>query len=93
MISKEVGARWSGAFLGTADLDNYNQPILADDDWFADLENVVGDILVWGGGGEVLIDSIRDFTNKLKKAMPKTELVVEVSRCRHVTDCVEIRNG
>ena len=35
------------------------------------------DILIWGGGGEVLIDSIEAIGKKVKEAHPKTELVVE----------------
>ncbi|KAL2357321.1 Alpha/Beta hydrolase protein [Cryomyces antarcticus] len=69
--------RWSEAFLGGARLDEYNQPTIADDDWFKGLENVVSEILVWGGGGEVLIDSIVEIAKKLQKAHPKTELIVQ----------------
>ena len=32
---------------------------------------------MWGGSGEVLIDSIEAFGKKLKEAFPKTELVVQ----------------
>ena len=58
-------------------MDNYNQPILADLSWFNGLNLKVKDILVWGGGGEVLIDSIEAIGKKLKEASPSTELVVQ----------------
>lgn len=58
-------------------MDNWNQPILADDAWFRDLPSVTSSILVWGGGGEVLIDSIELIASKLKKAHPRTEVVVQ----------------
>ncbi|TKA52285.1 hypothetical protein B0A49_12486 [Cryomyces minteri] len=77
MLPPAAAQRWSEAFLGGARLDEYNQPIIADDDWFKGLENVVSEILVWGGGGEVLIDSIVEIAKKLQKAHPKTELVVQ----------------
>ena len=35
------------------------------------------EILIWGGGGEVLIDSIDAISQKLKEAYPKTEYVKE----------------
>ena len=50
---------------------------MADVSWFAGIETKVKDVLVWGGGGEVLIDSIDVITKKLKEAYPKTEYVVE----------------
>lgn len=54
-------------------------PILADSGWFSELEAIVSDILVWGGGGEVLIDSIDQIVNQLKGVYPKTEYIVQVS--------------
>ena len=80
MLDKSIGQRWGDAFLGGAQLDNYNQPIVADKAWFKDLESVVREILVWGGGGEVLIDSIREMAEKLKDAHQKTEVIIQVSR-------------
>ena len=62
---------------GSKSLDNYNQPILADVSWFSGIETKVKDILVWGGGGEVLIDSIDLISKKLQEAYPKTEYVKE----------------
>ncbi len=63
--------------LGSKALDNYNQPILADSTWFKGLDKCVKDILVWGGGGEVLLDSIQAIAKKLKEAHPRTEEVIQ----------------
>ena len=66
-----------GRVTGSAKIDMYNQPIIADSNWFKGLDNVVKEIMVWGGGGEVLIDSIDASTKILKAAHPRVEYVVE----------------
>lgn len=53
--------------------------MIADKSWFEGIEKATKDILVWGGGGEALIDSIEAIAKQLKEAFPKTEVVVEVS--------------
>ncbi|WPH02422.1 DNA polymerase alpha-associated DNA helicase A-like protein [Acrodontium crateriforme] len=77
MVTPSASDRWVSLFLGSGPKDNYNQPGLAEQEWFTGLPDVADDILVWGGGGEILIDSIEALTKKLKIAQPKTELVVE----------------
>lgn len=79
MLSPAAAKRWSSLFLGKSSLDNYNQPILADSRWFSGLDLCVNDILVWGGGGEVLIDSIRVIAKMLKDAHPRTEYVEQAN--------------
>ncbi|KAJ9618766.1 hypothetical protein H2203_008971 [Taxawa tesnikishii (nom. ined.)] len=74
-LPRSIASRWGGAFLGSAPLDNYNQPILADESWFHGSERVIREVLVWGGGGEVLIDSIEAFYEKFKNAHPNTQYV------------------
>lgn len=63
------------AIAGKNPLDNYNQAVIADKSWFVGLDQVVSDILVWGGGGEIIIDSIRAVTEKMKEAHPRVEYV------------------
>lgn len=46
--------------------DNYTEPVRAPPEWWADVANIVGEIMIWGGGGEVLIDGIRRFKRKVK---------------------------
>lgn len=50
---------------------------MADASWFSGIENTVQDILIWGGGGEILIDSIDVISKRLKEAHPRTEYVLE----------------
>ncbi|KAF2716958.1 alpha/beta-hydrolase [Polychaeton citri CBS 116435] len=69
--------RWSSAFLGTSAGDSYSEPGHAPADWFSGLEKVVQDIFVWGGGGEVLIDSIDDIYTTLRNSHPRVEYVVQ----------------
>jgi acetyl esterase/lipase len=61
---------------GPAKGDNYNQAALAEKNWFNGLDAVVKDIFVWGGGGEVLIDSIDTLTKVLKASHPRVEYLV-----------------
>ena len=56
-------------------------PYIADENWFRDLETKVEDIFVWGGGGEVLIDSIDAIAKKLKQAHPNVDYVIEPGAC------------
>lgn len=76
-VTPEAANRWSALFLGSGRIDNYNQPVIADAEWYKGLDNKVKDILVWGGSGEVLIDSIEVATKKLQQAHPRVEYVVQ----------------
>ena len=77
MLPKEAAYRWSSLFVGKKPADEYNEPIRADVNWWKGLDRIVSEILVWGGGGEVLIDSIEATAKILRTAHPRTELVVE----------------
>ncbi|KAK5170203.1 uncharacterized protein LTR77_004789 [Saxophila tyrrhenica] len=77
MVTPAAANRWSSLFLGSSKIDNYNQTILVNPEWFKGLDSKVKDILVWGGGGEVLIDSIEASTKKLQQAHPRVEYVVQ----------------
>ncbi|KAK3673418.1 hypothetical protein LTR78_006652 [Recurvomyces mirabilis] len=76
LVTPVAAKRWSANYMGNAKLDNYTQAADADEKWFSGLDKVVRDVLVYGGGGEVLIDSIKLFGAKLKRAHSKAELVV-----------------
>lgn len=52
MLTPEALYRWSESFKGSKSSDEYNEPMLADETWFSDVEKVVTDILVWGGDSE-----------------------------------------
>ncbi|KAF4552661.1 Alpha/beta hydrolase fold-containing protein 7 [Elsinoe fawcettii] len=77
MIGVKAAKKWSGAFLGSAQNDNYTQPATADNSWFTGLPSVVSKIFVYGGALEVLIGSITIFAAKLKSAHPNVEFFVE----------------
>ena len=62
--------------VGKAAADRYNQPYLADASWFKGLDKVAKDILIWGGGAELLIDSINFVSKRLKEAHPRVDLVI-----------------
>ena len=47
--------------------DNYSQPGNAPAEWWENVaDKVLNEIMIWGGGGEVLIDSIRKFAHTVK---------------------------
>lgn len=61
--------------LGSAKYDSYNQFLLAPADWFSGIDKIVKGIFVWGGGQEVLIDSIDAIVKRLEASHPDTEYV------------------
>lgn len=50
--------------------DTYNNPVTAPEGWWQGLNRVVSDVLIWGGGGEVLIDSIKIVMDHMKQDFP-----------------------
>jgi acetyl esterase/lipase len=61
---------WSSAFLGSTQRrgirmgDSYSEPLLAEPTWWSGAHELVSEVLIWGGGGEILIDGIRAFGDK-----------------------------
>lgn len=57
----------SAAFIGpNATHDAYSQPVDAPAEWWTEVaDKAVEDLLVWGGGGEVLIDGIKKFAGNV----------------------------
>lgn len=46
--------------------DAYSEPVSAEKEWWGEVAGqVVRKVLIWGGGGEVLIDSISEFAGKV----------------------------
>ena len=64
LVTPEVADAWSSSFLGGKPRDQYNEPITADAEWWRDLK--AEEILVVGGGDEILLDSIKTFAGKVK---------------------------
>jgi len=66
-LTKVALNKASAAFIGPdAAHDAYSQPVDAPVEWWTEVaKKAVEDVLVWGGGGEVLIDGITKFADQL----------------------------
>ncbi|KAF9699949.1 hypothetical protein EKO04_002045 [Ascochyta lentis] len=67
MFDARTLSRWSTAFLGSTSPfagDPYNEPVLASPEWWEPVADVVGEVLIWGGENEILIDGIEAFAKK-----------------------------
>ncbi|KAI3395071.1 hypothetical protein diail_1828 [Diaporthe ilicicola] len=54
--------------------DHYSQPVTAPVEWWADIARVaVEKMMIWGGGGEVLIDGIRAFAATVKDGFAEAD--------------------
>ncbi|KAF2858433.1 alpha/beta-hydrolase [Piedraia hortae CBS 480.64] len=78
LIGTGVAHRWSAMFLGPHASDPYCEALKAPPEWFANLPVLTDRVLLWGGGGELLIDSICDLAKVLKGVIgDKLEFVEE----------------
>ena len=75
-----VGAKpanyWSKSFLGGKKSDAYSEPLLAEQEWWNGLDGVVEEILIVGGGGEVLLDVIKELGRRFELAHGKVTMVI-----------------
>lgn len=65
-------SRWAAAFLNSSSPfagDAYSEPVLASTEWWEPVADVVGEVLVWGGANEILIDGIEAFARKFSVGM------------------------
>jgi acetyl esterase/lipase len=70
--------RWVPNFLNGAAPDEYSFPsVNLSEEWFQGLPSIVERILIWGGGGEVLIDSIEELGQVLEKVHHKTTVMIQ----------------
>lgn len=76
IFSAHMSNMWSDSFLGGKDKDGYNEPLSAPEGWFEGLDGVVGEVLVLGGGDEVLVDCIRALAKILEGAHPNVTTVI-----------------
>ena len=84
--------RASNTYIGPGSShDAYSEPIRAPASWWSDVAaSTVTDMLIWGGGGEVLIDSIRDFAShvqagfKLASSVPSGAPTIDVNTTSEV---------
>lgn len=60
--------KWSDAFLSDpSNSSEYSEPATAPASWWSELSQVVSEVLIWGGGGEILIDGIKDWAKKFEE--------------------------
>lgn len=64
LITTQVGGPWSSAYLNGAKRNNYTDASNAPSTWFKNL--LVKEILVLGGGNEIMRSMIEDFVQKVK---------------------------
>jgi hypothetical protein len=74
--------RASSAFIGPGNNhDHYSEPVRAPPDWWEDVAGrVIDEILVWGGGGEVLIDGIRTFATTIAEGFAEADAVYAATK-------------
>ncbi|POS69018.1 alpha/beta hydrolase fold protein [Diaporthe helianthi] len=67
--------RASNAYIPPGgDHDHDSQPVTAPPEWWSDVaRRVVDKMMIWGGGGEVLIDGIRSFAATVKNGFSEAD--------------------
>lgn len=74
-LTKRALNRASYAFIGKGkEHDFYSQPILAPAEWWKDVANkAVEDMMICGGGGELLIDGIRKYAGTITEGFEEAD--------------------
>lgn len=74
-ISKRAIARAAATYIAPGSKpDAYAEPNTSPVEWWADIaKSVVQNILIWGGGGEVLLDGIKDFAAKVGEGFARAD--------------------
>ena len=91
--------RWSAAFLGSDSPfagDFYNEPVLAPTAWWEGTASVIQEVLIWGGGSEILLDGIEEFTKRFTKGFTKQGgrvNTVITPRAAHIEPILELLLG
>ncbi|KAF1999871.1 alpha/beta-hydrolase [Amniculicola lignicola CBS 123094] len=70
MFDSRALGRWSSAFLASSSPfagDFYSEPVLAPASWWEGAADVVEEVLIWGGGNEILLDGIEEFARRFEK--------------------------
>lgn len=57
MIPAQALVKWAKAFLGGKSVDEYNQPVLANSEWWKGVGECVDEFYIVAGSDEVLLDS------------------------------------
>jgi len=69
-LPKQAITYWASLFLGSSKRegvvmgDTYSEPLVAESHWWSGAHNVVDEVIIWAGGGEVFEDGIKAFASK-----------------------------
>jgi len=74
MISLGLCRRWAAAYMGSAPVDPYNQPLTAPEGWWSQMREVVPRLLNAGGSREILADDIVKLGEVLKRECVDVEV-------------------
>ncbi|KAF2111572.1 Alpha/Beta hydrolase protein [Lophiotrema nucula] len=69
MFTGKTLHRWSSAFLGSTSPfvgDFYSEPVLAPASWWEPVSDLVDEVLIWGGGNEILLDGIEELARRFQ---------------------------
>lgn len=56
--------------------DSYSEPNLSPPEWWADIaKGTVRNVFIWGGGGEVLLDGIKQFADKVSAGFSSPDVL------------------
>ena len=75
-ISAPAGNMWSSSFLGGQKSDAYAEPLTAEPQWWEGLDGIVEEVMVLAGGGEVILDSVKELAKELEAVHPKVTTVI-----------------
>ncbi|KAF2705742.1 alpha/beta hydrolase fold domain-containing protein [Pleomassaria siparia CBS 279.74] len=70
MFDGRALSRWSTAFLNSPSPyagDFYSEPVTAPASWWETIPDVIDEVLIWGGGNEILLDGIEEFARRFQK--------------------------
>lgn len=76
IVSRYAGNMWSESFLGGKKRDGYNEPLAADEGWWAGLEGVLKECLIVGGADEILVDVIRELGKRFQAVHSGVTVVI-----------------
>jgi acetyl esterase/lipase len=90
LITQAVAQPWASAYLGSATRDHYTDLSTAPTDWYETFP--VNQVLITGGGNEILLPVIQDFAEKFRKGFPNVEFLVGHREC-HVAPIYNLELG
>jgi acetyl esterase/lipase len=71
MLPAVTARTWASMYLGSSKPspgvimgDSYSEPLVAETTWWRGMHNVVDNVLIWAGGGEVFTDGLTAFGKK-----------------------------